>query len=139
MVDIWKPEAQLSSWIGNSIVLMTGSVVFYGFTKINDPVLEINPYMAAVVTIGLIIIDVCLSITALIPYNSRVSNVLDNGIKEDHVNYLEEDNIRIMYTVLIGFFIFIQLIICFYVILDTFKRVRKGKKSGKRNKVLNYI
>lgn len=45
MSIVWRPEAQLSDWIGNSIILMTGSLVFYGFTKIDDPVLQINPFV----------------------------------------------------------------------------------------------
>lgn len=45
MSIVWGPEAQLSDWIGNSIILMTGSLVFYGFTKIDDPVLQINPFV----------------------------------------------------------------------------------------------
>lgn len=133
MSIVWGPEAQLSDWIGNSIILMTGSLVFYGFTKIDDPVLQINPFVAAFVSIGLIIIDVCLSLTALIPYNSRINKVLEHT-KETHIDYQEEENIKFMYTILISCFIFLQIIICIYVIIDTIKRVEHRKKYFKKRK-----
>ena len=127
MSVVLEPEAQLSAWIGNSIILMTGSMVFYGFTKVDDPVLQINPYVSAFIAIGLVLIDLSISLTALIPYNSRMNKVLE-VTQESHVNYDCEKSIKTTYIVLISGFIFFQIMICFYIIWDTIKRINNKKR-----------
>ena len=144
MSVVWGPESQLSSWIGNSILLMTGALVFYGFTKLDDPTVQVNPYISAFVCIGLIIIDVCISITAIIPYNDRVDKVLDST-SEEHIDYDKEENTKTTYIILLSCFVFLQVIICYYVVVDSIRRVENIGKKGRRRKrkggssILKYI
>ena len=131
---IWQSESQLGQWVGSSIILMTGSLLFYHMTRLDNPTLEVHPYSAAFITSGLIIIDVLLSGTALVPYNLRSDEVLEPNDEHMDINYDNEKWFRIMYTVVVSILIFLQLCICYYVVLDSIDRVKNSLKRGRRKR-----
>jgi hypothetical protein len=121
---IWQNESQLGQWVSTSIILMTGSLLFYHMTRLKNPTLEVHPYIAAFIASGLIIIDVLLSGTSLYPYNLRGNEILEPESEDVDINYENEKSFRLMYSVLIGGLIILQLLICYYVVTDSIRRVR---------------
>lgn len=121
----WEPEVQLAAWVGASVVLMTGSLLFYHMTNGKNPSLYVTPYVSAGLCIGLIIVDVVISIFAVIEYDRRSKKILENSPNED------ENLARIKYTILIGALIVLQFIICIYIIRDSIVRVKHRKKHSK--------
>ena len=108
---MYENEERLSSWLEISVMLMTGSLVFYHMTNIKYPSLPMTPWVSAIVASGLIMLGCVLSISALIPYNSR-----------SQTTEAEEKDYVIMYNVISILFVILQLIVCGYIIKDSYKR-----------------
>ena len=136
-MSVTWPEARLEGWIGNSIILMTGSLLLYHMTRVMNPSLYIHPYLAAFIVSGLILVDFSFSLLALIPYNMRFKSVWEkNKDKEEGINYENERIFHICYTIVIVIFICFQLMIVYYVIRDSIERVKliKSPKKYKRKR-----
>lgn len=119
------PEPSLIGWIGNSIILMTGSLLIFHMTKTGS--LKVHPIPAAFICIGFILVDIAISITSLIPYNTRWTSL--DFTKHEMRTYMAESNYRYMYTIIISIFIFIQLFVCYYIIIDSMHLTNKLPKS----------
>lgn len=116
-----ESENHLASWFAVSMMLMTASLVFYHMTSIKNPSLPVNPYVSSFVASGLILAGVIYCLTALIPYNLRVKYEIKNVEAE---NEIHESNYVIMYNIIGSFMVLLQLIICFYIIKDSFSRAK---------------
>lgn len=131
---MFEPEGQLTSWFAISLIMLTSSLLLFQMTNTN--VLKIHPYIAAALVSIFILLDICITITALIPYNQRsneIHNKLGLGAGLGY-NIKNERLYTKIYTVIISIFILIQLMICIYVIRDSFTRagkMRKGTRKGK--------
>lgn len=111
---MYDSEARLASWFELSMLLMTGSLVFYHMTRIKQPSLPVTPWVSALVSSGLIFCGVVYCLSALIPYNLRV----------EEGNDVNEKNYVIMYNVIGSVLVFLQLVICVYIIKDSWKRTK---------------
>ena len=116
-----EPEPSLIGWIGNSIILMTAALLAFHMTKTGS--LKVHPVAAAVISIGLILVDMAFSITSIIPYNTRWENI------KHYQTDPHEKRYRVMYTTIIAIFILVQLLICYYIVVDSIILTRKMPKS----------
>ncbi len=124
---IWQPETLYSSWLNNSILMMTAALVFYHMTRLNRPTLEVPPLVAAAISCGLILVDVCLSSSALIPYYLRTNEILSKPKDSTSpINYQQEKQFEIMYIILGLIITMLQIGICYYVIKDAINRSRSS-------------
>ena len=123
---MYENEDRLSSWLSISVVLMTGSLVFYHMTNIKHPSLPVTPWVSAVVASGLIILDCVFSLSALVPYNLRSQH--ERNTENTEVNYEHEQSYVIMYNVITVCFVILQLVICGYIIKDSYNRTVKSKR-----------
>tara|TARA_E500000178_G_scaffold334743_1_gene370942 strand:- start:446 stop:844 length:399 start_codon:yes stop_codon:yes gene_type:complete len=67
----YNPEDLLSEWISVSSILLTTSLLFYHMSRVES--LKVNPYLAKIVSIGLIFISTVYLIYAMYPYNKRMN------------------------------------------------------------------
>lgn len=125
---MFEPETQLASWIAISVVMLTASLLFYHMT--NSKTLIIQPLVAAFLASSLIVFDVILTLVALVPYNLRTSEMLKDTVENDGAFNLEHEKAyRITYTIVISFLLFLQLIICYYIIRDSFMKHSKQHRG----------
>jgi len=117
---IYDSESLLASWFHMSMLLTTGSLLFYHMTRIKQPSLPVTPWVSALVASGLILCGVIFCLSALVPYNIRSQHELKSNPEETK---LHEQNYVIMYNVVGGILVFLQLIICIYIIKDSWQRV----------------
>ena len=64
--NVYFPESLLDGWLSVSAVLLTTSLLFYHMSRVKS--LKVRPYLAKVVSVGLILISTAYMIYALIPY-----------------------------------------------------------------------
>jgi hypothetical protein len=101
---------------------MTGSLVFYHMTRIKHPSLPVTPWVSALVSSGLIVCGVVYCLSALVPYNLRSDYELKHDTEE--INVVHEANYVIMYNVIGAIMVLLQLVICVYIIRDSWKRTK---------------
>ena len=126
---LFGPENQLTSWLAISLIMLTSSLLLFHMTGSNT--LIMHPYVAATLVSIFIILDICITITALIPYNLRSNEIFNEDSPEfkDSLdlgyNLKHERVYTRVYTVIICIFILIQLVVCVYVVKDSFERAKK--------------
>lgn len=124
MVEVWTAEALYSSWINTSIILLTAALVFYHMTRLEHATLKVPPAMAAFISSGLIITDVIVGVSALIPYILRSHRLLKEK-KEKGLDYQEERSFELINIVMGVFLFFLQVGICCYIVKDAISRIKK--------------
>ena len=112
---IWFPESLYNTWLSDSLVLMTASLLFYHMTRVSS--LEMDPRIAGVFAVCLISISIALGITSVIPYITRVTAL----IKQDQSTEVsqeskKEGSYRTVYTILGCLLILIQIGIAITII-----------------------
>jgi len=120
MVDlsILTPETIYASWTNVSIILLTAALLFYHMTKAGT--LKIDKFSAAGISIGLITVDILFNITALITYYNRSKQAI-NSAQSIHVNLDSEKIYRWVYFITGIIFLFIEIMICFWIVHDTLR------------------
>ena len=71
---IFFPESLLASWLGASFLLMTASLLFYHMTRIKS--LEMDPRIAGIFSVALILIALVLTVATLFPYYERIGTAI---------------------------------------------------------------
>lgn len=77
--DIYFPESLLTGWLNVSGVILTTSLVFYHMSRVKS--IKVEPYLAKIIAIGLIIISTSYMVYAVIPYTKRMNYNIDKCIK----------------------------------------------------------
>lgn len=77
--DIYFPESLLTNWLNVSGIMLTSSLVFYHMSRVKS--IKVEPYLAKIIAIGLIVISTCYMIYALIPYIKRMDYNINKCIK----------------------------------------------------------
>ena len=118
---LYLPEDLYSGWISNSLVLMTSSLLFYHMTKSSS--IEIDPRLAGIFAMILIVISVIYEISSIIPYYQRsTSFIKDPTNKQKYPEQVKrERSNQILYLTLGIILACIQLGIAFVIIVGSFK------------------
>lgn len=137
---MFESEGQLTSWFAIAVIMLTSSLLLFNITKNNT--LSMHPYTAAAIVSIFIILDICMTLTALIPYNLRRKEIFKEEEKLSNIpgfNVKYEKIYTKVYTVAISIFIIIQLIICYFIIKDSLKIAKKYKvkNGGKLSSLFN--
>lgn len=77
--DIYFPESLLSGWLNVSGVILTTSLVFYHMSRVKS--IKVEPYLAKIIAIGLIIVSTGYMMYALIPYFKRMNYNIDKCVR----------------------------------------------------------
>ncbi len=112
--SIFLSEGLYGSWLANSFILMTMSLLFYHMTKVKS--LEMDRRVAGVFAVALIIVSIIMGLSSMFPYFQRVGSL----VKKEKDK--EEDRIRTMYIVLGAIVILIQIGIAATIIMGTLKK-----------------
>ena len=109
--DIWIVEGVFAAWIGVSLFLLSASLLFYHITKLNS--IEMNPVVASVFAVILILVSFVYNVASIVPYFQRVT--AENDVDTNEI----EQQYKWVYTaigVLLGI---VQLGIAITIILGT--------------------
>lgn len=115
--NITEPESNFTAWIGNSIILMSASIILFHITK--SKTLPMHKYAAAVVCIGLIFIDITFSLMAIVPYNTRIADLNKTTKNSDDKKSKMERIYTYIYSAIISLFILLQIVICYYIVKES--------------------
>jgi len=115
--DVYFPESLLDGWLSVSAVLLTTSLLFYHMSRVKS--LKVKPFLAKIVSIGLIVISTAYMIYALIPYTKRMNYTIQKCIKMNECSDNQTQELKILkisYLFLGILTIMIQSIIMYLVI-----------------------
>jgi len=76
---MYVPEDVLIAWLNLSAIITTYSLIFYNMAR--SGTVKVHPYLAIVISIGLILISTVYMIYSLIPYYTRIT-FLENTCKK---------------------------------------------------------
>ena len=115
--NVYFPESLLNQWLNVSSVMVTCSLVFYHMSRVKS--IKVEPYLAKLIAMGLIIISTSYTIYALIPYNKRMDFIIKkcselNECPDDQVEELKF--LRKSYMILGLTTFMIQCVIVYLVI-----------------------
>ena len=71
---VFFPESLLAAWLAASFMLMTASLLFYHMTRIKS--LEMDPRIAGIFAVALILIALTLTVATLFPYYERIGDAI---------------------------------------------------------------
>ena len=115
--NVYFPESLLNQWLNVSSVMVTCSLLFYHMSRVKS--IKVEPYLAKLIAMGLIIISTSYTIYALIPYNKRMDFIIKkcselNECPDDQVEELKF--LRKSYMILGLTTFMIQCVIVYLVI-----------------------
>ena len=115
--NVYFPESLLNQWLNVSSVMVTCSLLFYHMSRVKS--IKVEPYLAKLIAMGLIIISTSYTIYALIPYNKRMDFIIKkcselNECPDDQVEELKV--LRKSYMILGLTTFMIQCVIVYLVI-----------------------
>lgn len=90
--NVYFPESLLNQWLNVSTVMVTSSLLFYHMSMVKS--IKVEPYLAKIIAMSLIIISTSYMIYALIPYNKRMNFIINKCTEidecpDDQVNELK--------------------------------------------------
>jgi len=112
---VYNPELLLEGWTSASFLLMTVSLLFYHMTKADS--LEMDPRLAGIFAVSIIILAVVLSVQALAVYIRRVGRLKQN---RDRAPMHEEIVISHTYVVVAAILIAIETGIAYTILKGSF-------------------
>jgi hypothetical protein len=72
--NVYFPESLLLGWLNVSAVMVTSSLLFYHMSRVHS--IKVEPYLAKLIAMCLIIVSTLYMIYALIPYNKRMNFII---------------------------------------------------------------
>ena len=119
--EIIQPEILLSQWTAASFVLMTTSLLFYHMTRVES--LEMNPQIAGLISVAMIIMSIVFEVQALVVYVKRVSR-MDTVSKSSQLisSIRTERTVSKSYVVVISILVILQLFIGWVIITGAFNK-----------------
>jgi len=112
---VYNPELLLEGWTSASFLLMTVSLLFYHMTKAES--IEMDPRIAGVFAVSIIILAVVLSVQALAVYIRRVGRLKQN---KDRAPMHEEIVISHTYVAVAAILIVIETGIAYTILKGSF-------------------
>lgn len=120
--NLWGPEAQFSSWLSASFLLMTVSLLFYHMTRVQS--LEMNPRVAGFFSVALILVAVILTVMALWTYFVRVTELLEDNRPLTSAER-NEKKFKFVYLVTGILIVLIEVSLCVIIVSGTtVKRIK---------------
>ena len=117
---IWFPESLYNTWLSDSLVLMTASLLFYHMTRVSS--LEMDSRIAGIFAVLLIGISIALGITSVIPYITRVTDLIKSDEQTgESQESKREGSYRTVYASLGCILILIQVGIGIAIVKGSFK------------------
>jgi hypothetical protein len=107
----WFPESLYSTWLSDSLVLMTSSLLFYHMVQKQSIIIDYR--LSALFAVILIFCSIGIGIVSLYPYFQRMGTVLQ---KDDTDQVKKEKLYRIMYTIFGAIILFVQFAIALFII-----------------------
>lgn len=102
-------ETNFTQWLNLSIILLTASLVFYHMTKVKS--IAIPKKISGILSSGIIIINIIFTINSIIPYYTREKEIKKQKMEKTYHDIY-------FYTSIV--LVVIELIICFFIIKDSF-------------------
>ena len=113
----YLPESLLDEWINVGSVTLTASLLFYHMSRVKT--LKVNPILAKVVSVGLILISTCYMIYGFVPYTKRMNYNIEKCAKLNECSQEQVDELKLLknsYLLFGSFTTIIQLIIVYLII-----------------------
>jgi len=117
--NVYFPESLLNQWLNVSSVMVTSSLLFYHMSMVKS--IKVQPYLAKLIAMSLIIISTSYMIYALIPYNKRMDFIIKKCSELDECpdDQVEELKILKKSYMILGLITFtIQCVIVYLVITN---------------------
>ena len=122
--NLWGPEAQFSSWLSASFLLLTASLLFYHMTRVQS--LEMGPRVAGFFSVSLILIAVTLTVLALWTYFVRVTELLEDNNRPLTSAEKNEKKFKFVYLVTGILIVLIEVSLCVVIVTgSTVKQIKK--------------
>tara|TARA_B100001093_G_C26675979_1_gene948313 strand:- start:561 stop:1025 length:465 start_codon:yes stop_codon:yes gene_type:complete len=120
--EIIQPEILLSQWTAASFVLMTTSLLFYHMTRVSS--LEMNPRIAGLISVAMIIMSIVFEVQALVVYVQRVSR-MDTVSNATLIikSIRTERKVSKSYIAVISILVLVQLFIAWVIVSGSFKKL----------------
>lgn len=109
MQDILTVEGNFSAWVNLSVILLTASLVFYHMSKTTS--IKVPKKIAGIISSGLILSNIIFTINSIIPYFTRTNKLDKNNNEKIYRN---------IYFITSIIFVILEIIICYYIIKDSF-------------------
>ena len=107
----WFPESLYSTWLSDSLVLMTASLLFYHMVQKQS--LLIDYRLAALFAVALIFCSIGIGIIGLYPYYQRMGEIL----KREETDQVKKEKIyRTMFTIFGSIILLVQFAIALFII-----------------------
>ena len=107
----WFPESLYSTWLSDSLVLMTSSLLFYHMVQRQSIIIDYR--LSALFAVILILCSIGIGIVSLYPYFQRMGTVL----QKDNTEQVKKEKLyRIMYTTFGAIILFVQFAIALFII-----------------------
>ena len=92
--NVYFPESLLNEWLDVSTAMVTSSLLFYHMSKVHS--IKVEPYLAKLIAMGLLIVSTCYMIYALIPYNKRMNFIIKKCSDLDECPDDQVDELRFL-------------------------------------------
>lgn len=109
MQDILTVEGNFSAWVNLSVILLTASLVFYHMSKTIS--IKVPKRIAGIISSGLILSNIIFTINSIIPYFTRTNKLDKNNNEKIYRN---------IYFITSIIFVILEIMICYYIIKDSF-------------------
>lgn len=109
MQDILTVEGNFSAWVNLSVILLTVSLVFYHMSKTIS--IKVPKKIAGIISSGLILSNIIFTINSIIPYLTRTNKLDKNNNEKIYRN---------IYFITSIIFVILEIMICYYIIKDSF-------------------
>ena len=120
--EIIQPEILLSQWTAASFVLMTTSLLFYHMTRVSS--LEMDPKIAGLISMAMIIMSIVFEVQALIVYVQRVSRMDTVSNTTSVIKSIRtERKVSKSYIAVISLLVLLQLFIAWVIVSGSFKKL----------------
>lgn len=107
----WFPESLYSTWLSDSLILMTASLLFYHMVQKQSLVIDYR--LAALFAVLLIFCSIGIGIVSVYPYFQR----MDEIFKQEETDQVKKEKLyRMMYTIFGSIILFVQFAIAIFII-----------------------
>jgi hypothetical protein len=115
--NVYFPESLLNQWLNVSTVMVTSSLLFYHMSRVKS--IKVEPYLAKLIAMGLIIISTCYMIYALVPYNKRMNFIINKCTEIDECPDNQVNELKILKNsyLILGLITFIIQCVIVYLLV----------------------
>lgn len=112
IADEWFPESLYSTWLSDSLILMTSSLLFYHMVQKKSLVIDYR--LAGLFAVILVFCSIGIGIVGLVPYYQRMGEIFKT---QDKLEQTKKEKIyRIMFTIFGSIVIWVQFMIALFII-----------------------